>query len=113
MGRIKTTIKKEISSGISSALADLSQPTVDSLNQGQASGEDAVRDMDVGRIADGMKDIPDPVNSAITNIADQILSGKTYDKNSKDFVDLPGTIDYLDRVFTDFGFAPPRGTTGI
>lgn len=109
-GKIKDLIKKEIVTGKGQNLPNLADPARDSLNAAKDQNQSGARDMDATKVADAMSKIPDPVNSAITSVADQILSGRSYDEKAKDFVDDPKSVNYMDKIWTDFGLKPPHST---
>lgn len=109
-GLVKTTVRKEIDQGHGEQMPNFADPARDSVASARESGQQAVKDINIRKVADSMKDMPDPVNGAITNVADQILSGRTYDAKAKDFLDDPKSTNWLDKIWTDFGLRAPRGT---
>ncbi len=109
---IKNKINKEIKTGEAQNLGNLSNTAVDSINSANDTGQESVKDIDSRRVADGLKDVPDPVNSAIINVSDQILSGRIYSESVKDFIPDKDSINYLDKLYEDFGIKPP-GQRGL
>ncbi len=107
---VKGTVRKEIDQGHGEPLPNFAADARASVASANASGQQAVKDLDIRKVADSMKDMPDPVNGAIINVADQILSGRVWDGKTKDFVDDPKATNFIDKIWIDFGLKPPRST---
>jgi hypothetical protein len=104
---IKDVIKLEIKTGEARSLGDLTDATSSSISDAKKRGESRVKNLDVRRISNGMKDMPDPVSAAIINVSDQLLMGKVYDAGKSEFVQDKNATNYIDKLWEDFGLKPP------